>query len=77
MTTVERVQPDLDEAPALARRLAEDEPDAVVYLGIGGDPAATVLAAMASRDLAGRPLFAAAPLGTPGAAPAGRAARSR
>ena len=47
VTTVERVEPDLDEAPSLADDLAEDAPDAVIYLGIGGDPAATVLAAMA------------------------------
>ena len=74
VTTVERVQPDLDEAPSLARHLADEEPDAVIYLGIGGDPAATVLAAMATQDLAGRPLFAAAPLSTPGALPPGQPA---
>jgi len=74
VTTVERVQPDLDEAPSLARHLADDEPDAVVYLGIGGDPAATVLAAMASPELAGRPLLAAAPLSIPAALPSGEPA---
>ena len=54
MTTVERVQPDLDEAPDLAADLAEEVPQAVVYLGIGGDPAETVIAAMADPG-AGRP----------------------
>jgi ABC-type branched-subunit amino acid transport system substrate-binding protein len=74
VTTVERVQPDLDEAPALARRLAEDAPDAVIYLGIGGDPAETVLAAIGEPELAGRPLFAAAPLARTDALPAGEPA---
>jgi branched-chain amino acid transport system substrate-binding protein len=75
VTTVERVEPDIDEAPALARRLAEDVPDAVIYLGIGGDPAETVLAAMEARELAGRPLVAAAPLATAEALPAGEPVR--
>jgi branched-chain amino acid transport system substrate-binding protein len=70
VTTVEQVEPDLDEAPALARHLAEDDPEAVIYLGIGGDPAETILAAMADVRLAARPLIAAAPLGRPGALPA-------
>ncbi len=65
VTTVERVQPDLDEAPALAQDLAEDDPQAVIYLGIGGDPAETVIAAMADPALAGRPLSAASSAGQP------------
>jgi branched-chain amino acid transport system substrate-binding protein len=68
---VERVQPDLAEAPALARRLERESPDAVIYNGIGGDPAATMLAAVAEGPLARRPLIAAGPLGRPGALPAG------
>ena len=67
VTTVERVEPDIDEAPSLARHLAEEIPDAVIYLGIGGDPAETVLAAMASPELTGLPLVAAAPLARPDA----------
>ena len=69
VTTVERVQPDLEEAPDLADDLAEDDPQAVVYLGIGADPAETVIAAMADRALATRPLSAASPLANPGALP--------
>jgi branched-chain amino acid transport system substrate-binding protein len=71
VTTVERVEPELDEAPDLAHDLAEDKPEAVVYLGIGGDPAATILAAMADPALAGTPLIAAAPIAIPDALPAG------
>ena len=69
VTGVERVEPDLDEAPSLARELAEEDPDAVIYLGIGGDPAETLLAAMASRELAADHLVSAAPLAHPGALP--------
>lgn len=75
VTTVERVQPDLDEAPALARHLAEDDTGAVIYLGIGGDPAETVLAAMADEHLAEVPLMAASPLAIPGALPPGEPTR--
>ena len=75
VTAVERVEPDLDEAPALAGRIAEDDPDAVVYLGIGGDPAETMLAAMANPVLGARPLVAAAPLARPGALSSGQPAR--
>ena len=74
VTTVERVQPELDEAPSLAQDLAEDKPEAVIYRGIGGDPAATILAAMADPALAGTHLIAAAPLATPDALPAGQPA---
>ena len=69
VTSVERIEPELDEAPDLAADLAEDSPDAVVYLGIGGDPAATILAAMADPALAGTPLIGSAPLATPDALP--------
>jgi branched-chain amino acid transport system substrate-binding protein len=75
VTTVERVQPDLDEAPALAQDLAEDDPQAVTYLGIGGDPAGTVIAAMADPGLAARPLSAASPLANPGAVASDEPAR--
>ena len=75
VATVERVEPDIDEAPSLARRLADEAPDAVIYLGIGGDPAETMLAAMGERELAGRSLVAAAPLARPEALPAGEPAR--
>jgi branched-chain amino acid transport system substrate-binding protein len=75
VTTVERVEPDLDEAEGLAQDLAKDHPEAVIYLGIGGDPAATILAAMADPALAGTPLIAAAPLATPDALPAGEPAQ--
>ena len=71
VTTVERVQPDLDEAADLAEDLAEDDPQAVIYLGIGGDPAETVIAAMEDPVLAARPLSAASPLANPGALAAG------
>jgi branched-chain amino acid transport system substrate-binding protein len=71
VTAVERVQPDLDEARTLARRLERESPEAVIYHGIGGDPAATMLAAAADGALAGRPLIAAGPLARPGALPAG------
>jgi branched-chain amino acid transport system substrate-binding protein len=70
VTTVERVEPDLEEAPDLARELAEDIPEAVIYLGIGGDPAATILATLDDPVLAGTPLIGAAPLATPDALPA-------
>jgi branched-chain amino acid transport system substrate-binding protein len=75
VTSVERVEPDPDEADTLARRLAEESPDAVIYQGIGGDAAATLLAAMAAPELAETPLIAAAPLERPGAVPAGEPAR--
>ena len=75
VTTVERVEPELDGAPALAEDLAEEGPDAVVYLGIGGDPAETMVAAMAERELAPRPLIAAGPLARLGALPAGQPER--
>lgn len=75
VTAVERVQPELDEAPALARRLERERPDAVIYHGIGGDPAATMLAAAGAGRLAGRPLIAAGPLGRPGALPGGGPSR--
>jgi branched-chain amino acid transport system substrate-binding protein len=71
VTTVERIEPELAEAPDLAADLAEDAPEAVIYLGIGGDPAATILAAMADPALAGTPLIGAAPLATPDALPPG------
>jgi branched-chain amino acid transport system substrate-binding protein len=71
VTTVERVQPDLDEAADLAEDLAEDDPQTVIYLGIGGDPAETVIAAMEGPLLAALPLSAASPLANPGALPAG------
>ena len=76
VTTVARVEPDLEEAPSLARDLAEDTPDAVLYHGIGGDPAATMLAAMAEPELAPTLLLAAAPLARPGALPSGEPART-
>jgi branched-chain amino acid transport system substrate-binding protein len=75
VTTVERVEPDLGEAPALVRDLAEEGPDAVIYLGIGGDPAETILAAMASRELAAGELIAAGPLARPGALASGEPMR--
>jgi branched-chain amino acid transport system substrate-binding protein len=75
VTGVERVQPDLDEAPELAEDLAEDDPQAVIYLGIGGDPAETVIAAVADPALAARSLTAASPLANPGALPAREPAR--
>jgi branched-chain amino acid transport system substrate-binding protein len=75
VTTVERVEPDLEEAPALAEELAEDSPDAVIYHGIGGDPAAAVLAAMATTDFSVEPLIAAAPLARADALPAGEPSR--
>jgi branched-chain amino acid transport system substrate-binding protein len=75
VTTVERVEPDLDEAASLARHLAEDAPGAIVYLGIGGDPAETVLAAMADPQLADVPLLAGSPLAREGALPAGEPTR--
>ncbi len=71
LTNVERIEPELDEAPNLAADLAEGRPDAVIYLGIGGDPGATMLAAMADPALAGTPLIGAAPLATPDALPPG------
>ena len=76
VTTVERVEPELEEAQALAERLAEERPDAVIYLGIGGDPAATMLAGMAAPELAAALLIAAAPLGRPGVLPAGEPLRT-
>jgi branched-chain amino acid transport system substrate-binding protein len=76
VTAVERVEPNIDEAEGLAQRLAEESPDVVIYLGIGGDAAATMLAAMADAELVGRPLVAAAPLARPGALPAGEPERA-
>ena len=67
VTGVERLQPDPSEAPELARRLGREAPEAVIYLGIGGAPAETMLAAMAHGRLAAVPLFAASPLARPGA----------
>jgi branched-chain amino acid transport system substrate-binding protein len=75
VTTVKRVEPDLDEAPALAQDLAEENPDAVVYQGIGGDPAAVLLAAMAETDLAAVALVAASPLAMPDALSAAEPSR--
>ena len=71
VTSVDRVEPDLEDAPDLAGELAEDHPEAVIYLGIGGDPAATMLAAMGDPALAGTPLVGTAPIATPDALPAG------
>jgi len=76
VTTVERVQPEPEEAQALAERLADESPDAVVYHGIGGDPAETMLAAMAQPDLVSALLLAAAPLAQPGALPEGEPVRT-
>jgi branched-chain amino acid transport system substrate-binding protein len=76
VTAVERVEPDLDEGRALARRLARESPQAVIYQGIGGDAALTVLAAMAEGPLASRPLVAASPLAVPDALPPGEPARA-
>jgi branched-chain amino acid transport system substrate-binding protein len=67
VTGVERVQPDPDERSALGRRLAREAPQAVIYQGIGGEAALTVLAAMAEEPLASAPLIAASPLAKPGA----------
>jgi branched-chain amino acid transport system substrate-binding protein len=75
VTGVERVQPDLDERAALGQRLERDNPDAVIYQGIGGEAAMTLLAAMAEGVLASRPLVAASPLAEPGALPAGEPER--
>jgi ABC-type branched-subunit amino acid transport system substrate-binding protein len=75
VTTVERVEPDLDEAASLARHLAEDAPGAVIYLGIGGDPAETVLAAMKDPQLVEVPLLAGSPLARAGALSAGEPTR--
>ena len=75
VTTVERVEPDLEEAPALAEELAEESPDAVIYQGIGGDPAETVLEAMADTEFSVEPLIAAAPLARPDALPGGARGR--
>ena len=75
VTSVERIEPDLDEAPDLAADLAEDRPEAVIYLGIGGDPVATILAAMTDPVIAGTPLIGAAPLATPDALPPGEPAQ--
>jgi branched-chain amino acid transport system substrate-binding protein len=77
VTTVERVEPDPDEAASLAHDLAEDgPPDAVIYNGIGGEPAETMLAAMAERELASVLLVAAAPLEHRGALPEGEPTRT-
>ena len=76
VTTVERVEPEPQEAPALAEELAEDSPDAVIYLGIGGDPAQTMLAAMAEPALVPALLIAAAPLERPGVLPADEPVRT-
>jgi branched-chain amino acid transport system substrate-binding protein len=75
VTRVERIEPDPEEAPDLAADLAENSPDAVVYLGIGGDPAETILAAIGDPALAGVPLIGSAPLGTPDALPSGEPAQ--
>lgn len=75
VTGVERVQPDLDERSTLGRRLARGAPQAVIYQGIGGEAALTVLAAMAEEPLASQPLIAASPLAKPGALPGGEPAR--
>ena len=69
VAVVERVQPEPEEAPDLGVRIASERPDAVIYLGVGGDPAATLVAAMRQPPLAGLPLLAAAPLARPGALP--------
>ena len=71
VTTVEQIEPEPETAPDLAADLAEDAPEAVIYLGIGGDPAATILGAMADPTLAGTPLVGAAPLATPDSLPPG------
>jgi len=75
VTGVERVEPDPDEADTLARRLARHDPDAVIYLGIGGDTAETMLAAMDDPGLSTLPPIAAAPLARPDAMPAGEPER--
>ena len=75
VTDVERVQPGLDEAPDLALDLAEEAPQAVIYQGIGGEAAETVMAAMAGPELGGRMLSAASPLANPGALPSDEPAR--
>ena len=68
VTAVERVDPDRDEASAsLARRFVREVPDAVVYTGIGGDPARTVLAALVDRRLSDVRVLGGAPLIRPGA----------
>jgi branched-chain amino acid transport system substrate-binding protein len=69
VTTVERV-PDLEEAPELAEDIADAGADAVIYQGIGADPAATVLTAMGETEATLQPLIAAAPLARNGALPA-------
>lgn len=72
VTGVERVQPDLDEHDSLGRRLARESPQAVIYQGVGGEAAMTLLTAMGDGPLASRPLVAASPLARPGALPAGQ-----
>ena len=68
VVAVEHVEPGPDdEALPLAGRLAREEPQAVIYHGIGGEPGQTVLTAMREGPLAGGPLMAASPLARPGA----------
>jgi branched-chain amino acid transport system substrate-binding protein len=69
VTAVERVEPDLEEAPELAEEIGEATADAVIYQGIGADPAATVLAALDETEGTLQPLIAAAPLARNGALP--------
>ena len=67
MTGVERLEPDPDDAPELALKLGPDAPQAVIYLGIGGEPADTMLAAMEYGRLRRLPLIASSPLARAGA----------
>ena len=70
VTRVERLEPDPEDAPELARKLTrdpEEAPDGVIYLGIGGEAGQTMLAAMQHGGLRGLPLVAAAPMARPGA----------
>jgi branched-chain amino acid transport system substrate-binding protein len=67
VTRVERLQPEPEQAASLVRRLARDDPQALIYLGIGGEPAVTMVAALEQGALAGIPLFASSALAKPGA----------
>ena len=67
VTDVERLEPDPEEALELARKLGPDAPQAIVYLGIGGEPADTMLAAMEHGRLRRLPLIASSPLTREGA----------
>ena len=67
VTDVERLEPDPDDAPDLAPKLGPDAPQAVIYVGIGGEPADTMLAAMEYGRLRTLPLIASSPLARPGA----------